>query len=235
MKKAIFLLALISTPLFSFADEASKLSLTGEATLSRPADQISFSLGVTTIADNAEDALAENSAKMTKVIEQLIKSGLTKEEIQTSQFSINPVYTPYPKDPPSNWKPSIISYEVSNSLTVISEKIPEIGKIIDQTSQLGANKIENIQFTLKNERGARDEVIAMAIKNAIQDAKILAEAAQVKLKKIQSITLNDNNIPPRPMNLMSYKMSSDRASVPLEAGLLEIKASVRVVYEITDK
>lgn len=234
MSKIVSLLLCFFCTTSLFADEIPKLSLNGQAVLYKPADQMKLTIGLTTIGKDAETALKENSEKMQKIINELLSSGLTKSEYQTGQFSIHPTFTPYPKNPPTDWKPSINGYEVTNTIQVKTEKIHQIGALIDAASRAGANKIEDIQATLKDESNFWAEAIALATKSAIEYSQVMAEAANVKLLRLLSISLNETHVrppPPQPMANMLYKAAAE-ASTPIEPGNIEIKAHVTVVYEI---
>ena len=53
----------------------------------------SLTAGVTTKAKTAKEATDANSKLMTAVIAALLDAGIAKKDIQTSQFSVQPVYT----------------------------------------------------------------------------------------------------------------------------------------------
>lgn len=219
------------------AEELPKLTLSGQAILNKPADQMALSIGITILGKDAENVLSENSQKMLRIINALEKNGLTKAEYKTGQFNIQPTYTPYPKNPPPDWKPSINGYEVTNTITIKTEKIKQIGTFIDTASQAGANKIDHIQASLKDERIYWEEAIALATKNAIADAKVMAEAANTTLLRLLSISLNDMHVkPPQPLSPMLFKaMANESQTTPIEPGDIEIKANVTLVYEIGHK
>ena len=231
MKKFIFPI-LIATSLLSADDVVPTLTVNGRAVLQRPANIATLSVGVTTSADTAESALTDNSQKMQSIVSSLLDTHLTKEEMQTGQFNITPLYTPYPKNPAPDFKQTIIGYEVTNMLSIRTDKIKEIGNFIDIATKSGANKIENVQFSLNDERSAWDEVIELATKNAISDATTMSSAANVKLLRVTSISLDDSRItPPRPLNATLFK-SAALADTIIEPGQTEISANVHLTYEI---
>lgn len=232
LKWALPLFLLSTSPIFG--NEIPKLTLNGQAILHKHANQMSLTLGVTTLGNEAENTLSENSQKMQKIIAELEHAGLEKSEFQTGQFNIQPTYAPYPKNPPTDWKPTINGYEVTNTIVIKTDKIKQVGSFIDAASRAGANKVDNIQASLKDERAYWEEAISQATKNAIADAKVMAEAANVKLGRLLSLSLNDTHIkPPQPLAPMFLKaMAVDSESTPIEPGELEIKANVTVVYEI---
>ncbi len=233
MSKFLSLFVLLMLAGSALADELPKLTLEGHATLYKPADQMSFTIGVTTLGKEANNVLSENSQKMLNVIEALEKNGLLKTEYRTGQFTIQPTYTPYPKNPPPDWKQSINGYEVTHTILIKTDKIKQVGKFIDAASQAGANKIDDIRASLKDEQAYRSEAITLATKNAINDAKVMAEAAQVQLLRLLSLSLNESHVNPlRPLTPMMFKASAAESTTPIEAGEIEIKANVTIVYEI---
>ncbi len=214
--------------------EFPKLTLSAQATLHKPADELQMTIGVVTLAQDAEKALLENSTKMQAVIKSIEALGFTKSDYQTGRFNIHPTYSPPPKNPPPDWRPSINGYEVSNSIAIKTGQLTLAGKLIDTANKAGANSIENIHFTLHDPRSYWDEAIRTATANAINDAKTLASAGGVKLVRLHSISLEHANvITPRGNNVYFAKASSESAP-PIEAGDVEITAGVALTYEIAD-
>lgn len=214
--------------------EIPKLTLTAHSTIARPADELQLSIGVVTMGADASVALADNSSKMESVIAALQNAGLTNADYQTGLFSIRPTYTPYPKEPPPDWKPSIAGYEVSNSIAIKTQKLELTGTVIDAASKAGANSIENVHFDLHDPQAYWHEALSLATANAIGDAQVIAAAAHVQLGRLLSVSLNNNDqISPRGNNVFFAKaMGSAESLPPIEAGKVDIKASINVTYEL---
>jgi uncharacterized protein len=225
-KTALFL-CLITTALT--AREPSILTVSGQASLSKPADQLHLNIAVVTEGVTAEEALKANSQKMQAVFSTLEAKGLSKKEFSTGQFNVSPVYSPYPKNPPPEWTQHIIGYRVNNSIAVKSSKLAQAGELIDAVTQEGANSIDQISFELKDARLYRQEAITSATTNAMEDAKSLAAAANIELGRILQIQL-DNAASPHP-SFKAYAANLER-STPIEAGDVSINAKVTIVYEI---
>lgn len=212
--------------------DVPKLSVSGQANLRKPADELNMTIGVTNTNSSAQEAIKENSARMQSVINALDKLGLAKSDYQTGHFSITPTYTPYPKNPPPDWRQTINGYEVNNSVQIRTDKLHLAGQIIDSTSKSGANTINNIHFALKDRREYGDEALTAATKNAIADAKVIADAAGVKLLRLLSISLNSTpSVSPR-MNTYAKTYAAESAPTPIEPGDIDISADVLVIFEI---
>lgn len=224
--------------IFSFSlhakEEISKLSLTAKATISKPADELQLKIGVTNLTDTAVTALEENSNKMQTIITSLETIGLTKNEYETGHFSIHPTYTPYPAHPPADWRQTINGYEVSNTITIHTDKLDMAGKIIDVANKAGANVIDNISFTLHDPRAHWKEALIAAASNAMEDAVAIASATHVQLGRVLSINLDNTHVVFAKVNsnYVAQAMGSGGEVPPIEPGEVKITANISIVYEI---
>lgn len=212
-----------------------KLAVNGTCVLHKPADQITFTVSVITQADTAELALTSNNSKMHNLVTSLQEAGLEKGEYHTGQFSIQPVYTPYPKIPPPDWKPVIIGYDVTNSLTIKTSKLDLTPILLDAAGKAGASQITNINFGINDPLQYRSEAISQATANAIQDANVMADAANIRLIRVLDIKLDQPQMFPRPGPELRF-MAKAADNVPfIEAPDVDISANVSITYEIASK
>lgn len=207
------------------------LTVRGHASLTKPADQLLLSIGVVTNKRTAQDALTENSGDMRDIIHNLQSSGLSDQEFSTGQFSIQPIYTQRPQNSPSDWQAQIIAYEVTNTLHIKTDKVNLAGEIIDSVTAAGANTIDSIRFVLKDPLIYRAEAIAAATANAIADANALSKAAKVNIRRVFSVNLDDAQVN-CPIARVPYLAKSMASSTPIEAGDVEVSASVTLTYEV---
>lgn len=230
MKKILlFFFAMFS--LHAWNDDVPKLTLSASATILKPSDELQLKIGVVTLGKTAEEALAENSSKMQNILVALTSIQLTKEDYETSQFSITPSYTPYPKDAPADWRPSINGYEVTNTILIHTQRLGSAGQIIDAANQAGANSITDIRFGLRNSRDYWTEALTAAGSNAVKDAQAIAAATGVKLARVLSLSLNHAQVNSPQINFAC--MAKTRETVtPIEAGDVSITANVTIIYEI---
>jgi hypothetical protein len=231
MKRLFFFLV---CPAFCFCAtqrDIPQLTLSASAQIAKPADELQMKIGVVTIGESAEEALGENSRKMDAVIRNLQFAGLTKDDYETSHFSIQPLYTPCPPNPPANWRASINGYEVTNSILIHTDQLELAGKLIDLANKAGANSITDIRFGLKNSREYWTEALSAAGINAVRDAQAIANATGVRLVRVLSISLNHTQVKSNQLNFASMARGAG-ATTPIEPGEVFIEASVNLVYEI---
>jgi uncharacterized protein YggE len=102
-----------------------------------------------------------------------------------------------------------------------------------QALDQGANNINGVQFGLSNYESALDDARTRAVEDAVRQAQRLAEAARVKLGKIQEIVS-----PPRSQVVSEGPLVMARggavraAPVPVEAGSLQVNAEVEIIWSI---
>lgn len=209
-----------------------KLTVNGSAHLEKPADEITFTLTVLTQAETSEKALSSNNEKMQDLVAALLEEGLVKGEYRTGQFSIQPVYTPYPKNPLPDFKPSIIAYDVTNSLTIKTQRLELAPLVIDAAAKAGVDQLSNIGFGIKDPRLYRSEAIAEATANAMQDAQVLADSAKVEIVRVLDIKLDQPQVRPYPGPNVQYLAKSANSALFLEAPDVELNANVTIIFQI---
>jgi len=236
MKLIVFILSALFPicAVHAATHDVPQLTLSASATIWKPSNELQLKIGVVTLGVTAEEALNENSSKMQAVIHNLEAIGLDTDDYETSHFSINPTYTPYPKDPPPNWRQTINGYEVTNTILVRTPKLDMAGKIIDSANQAGANSITDICFSLRNARDYWSEALSAAGSNAVSDAQTIAKATGVRLARVLSITLNHTQISSPKLNLASMAREDSAGNAPpIEPGEVSITANVTLIYEIS--
>jgi uncharacterized protein YggE len=219
-------------------DDLPRLTVRGDATLHKPADQMRLRIAVVTEADGATAAVSENNRRMADVIKAIEKAGLDKTEYQTGRFSIQPQYSRRPRQVDEHWVRRIIGYSVTNSLAIRTKKLDRTGKIIEAANNAGANSIDAITFDLADRRTHRAEAIVAATGNARSDAATLARAADLRLVRVISIHLDSGGAPPPGLRMMraeSMVAASVATTPPIQPGDVPVQASVTIVYEIAPR
>ncbi len=206
------------------AQEAGRITVTGEGVVAMAPDMASLSLGVTTTDAAAGAAMRANSAAMQTVLDRLQSAGIAARDMQTSNLNLSP-----------NWvqddgaqTPRIVGYTASNSLTVRVRDLAILGGVLDAAIQDGANTLNGLSFDVSQPRPAQDKARVLAIQDARARAEAMVAAAGASLGKIVSISENGGYAAPMPM----VKAMMDEAAVPLAAGEVASAVQVTVVFEI---
>jgi uncharacterized protein YggE len=212
----------------------SELTVTGQATLQKPADEATLHFTVVNEATTANEALEANSQQMRQVIAILEDAGLSAKEYKTGRFNVRSLYTEHPSHIKEGWQPKVRGYEVNNELTITTQQIDKLGTWIDLAIQKGVNNVSDISFSLHDLRTYRHEAIRAATANAAADAHTLASSANVHLGRVLSIALDQASHRPityQPMMAKAFHAYSE-AAPPIAAGDVDVQASVTIVYEL---
>ena len=205
------------------------LTVNGHGEVRHAPDMATISAGVRTQGATAQDALRENSAAMNKVFETMKPLGIADVDMQTSNFSVQPVYQQSPPGVPQTEPAKIIGYQVFNQVTVIVRDTAKLGTVLDAFVTAGANEMYGVSFGIANTDQLTDEARDAAIKDATRKAGLMAKAAGVKLGRLTSIS-ESSSAPPVPM--YQARFAKAEASVPTAAGEQVLSADATLVYEI---
>ena len=205
------------------------LTVNGHGEARHAPDMATISAGVRTQAATAQDALRENTTAMNKVFATMKPLGVGDKDMQTSNFSVQPVYQQNPPDQPQTEPNKIIGYQVFNQVTVIVRDVSKLGTALDAFVTAGANEMYGVSFGIANTDQLSDEARDAAIKDAARKADLMAKSAGVKLGRLMSIS-ESSSAPPVPM--YQARFAKAEASVPTAAGEQVLGADATLVYEI---
>ncbi len=194
-----FLVAICCVFIFnSSAIQADTVRLISVSGMARKKLKANIAFVTVSVWGKGKDAKSaqQNGMQAYKVFETAIaKSKVSKDDIKTTWFDLSPesVYNSKLN------KYVTTGYISTQSLLVKIDDVNEVGPFIDKLTdipaangkveQLGIN-IHSPQFDLKDKKEIEKNLKIEAVKNAEAEAKILAEAAGVKLDGVYRLTPN---------------------------------------------
>jgi hypothetical protein len=232
-----FMLVLAVIPLSATAADPSlcpekTISVTGNGEIMATPDIAMISSGVQTQNRDVKVAQADNARIMDGLISALVAAGISREDIQTSGYSIYPVYD----DDNLPFGKKITYYQVTNTVQITVRDISRAGEIIDITVANGANQVNSIYFRVspEKEQALRAEVLTMAVRKARADADVVALATGTTITGVQSITVGSVYTPVFYDNRMAAGAAMKDAAVPtpIEPGQVTVTAQVSLSYLI---
>jgi len=207
----------------------ARVIVIGEGRATAAPDYARIRSGVSTNAKTVKEASDANAKIMNNLIAALADAGIAKKDIQTSQFSIEPVYT----SPSSNDAPKLSGYRVSNQVNVTIHQISQVGDILDRLVKAGATDAGNVAFLVSDREKALDQAREAAVADARRKADLYAHAAGVTLGRVAWITESADFQPVLPMTV--GRMSAPAKLTPIEAGEDTITARVTVGFDIAQQ
>ncbi len=200
------------------------LQVTGTGTVSAAPEQAVLFLAVQTQAASAAQATADNAAAMTAVVQALTSIGVDKNSIQTTSYTLTPVY----ESKPDQSTPSkIVGYAARNAIQVTLTDLGMVGKVLDAAIGAGANDVQGVMFTLLSTTLAtlQKQALALAVKDADGQAK--AVASSLGLSIIGPISVAPGYV--FQPNYQRYSAASQ--PTPIEPGSLQVTATAQVTYQ----
>jgi uncharacterized protein YggE len=206
----------------------STIRVTGDSKVTAQPDRVQIDIGVTTRATRSAEAAAQNARAVDAVLAAMKKAAGPAAVLKTVSYSVNPNYQYHP----NGVEPTITGYTAANVVQVTLDELAKIGSVIDSATQSGANQVQGIQFTLRDQDTVRAEALREAARRARAQAEVLAAALGLKIVRVLSV----EEVSPRAMPLRTYIASARSAAAevatPVEAGTLDITAEVTLTVEV---
>lgn len=227
--------ALLTACPLALAEEAAqngeggaRLTVTGAASVLLSPDYATISLGVTTHATTLTQAQAENAELMTAVLAALRQENIAQEDMQTSNFSISPVYVGdwYA---PGEGAATENGFRVENTLTVTVRDLNRISPVLDAAVQAGVNQTYGLSFESSQRSKAYERALQDAVADARSKAELLALAAGKSLGDLEALT--EQSAGYRLSYASAAKMDSGTGA-PILSGTLSVDATVEVTYRL---
>jgi uncharacterized protein YggE len=211
-----------------------RISVVGQGTVRGRPDMAVITAGVVSEAKLASEALAANTAAMTRILDAMRAAGIESRDLQTANFAVEPRYSQPPADFDGSrpFTPEIVGYSVRNDVTIRVRDLRRTGEMLDQVINLGANSVSGPTFAAAEPADLEDQARRAAMRDAIHKGELYAQAAGVKLGRIVLIDETVTQMPP-PLPMAAMARESALATpVPIEGGELAFQAQVAVSWAI---
>lgn len=205
----------------------ARLVVIGEGTVRVTPDYARIVAGVTTRAKTVKEASDTNSRIMAAASSTLLQSGIAQRDVQTSRFSVQPVYAP--QEPPT--EPKLTGYSVSNQVTIAIRDLNKVGDILDRLISAGVTSVGSISFLVSDQSKALDQGRAAAIADARRKAEIYAQASQLRLGDVAWVTEDSGFAPPVAMRGLAAPAAM-ATSVPIAPGEDTLRVRITVGFAV---
>lgn len=205
-----------------YTGKKCSIKVNGTGTVKAVPDMATVRLGVVTEDLALETAQSENAAKSTEVISSLIDNGIPRKQIRTASYNIEPIYD-YVEG-----KQIFKGYRVTNLLSITITDLTNIGKIIDDATAAGANRVDSINFSVSDPSVYYDRALNLAIKSTLRKAFVIAEAIGAQINEIPCKIIEESPAVPITEGPI-LKLSAQ--STPILPGQIEIAARIEAVFE----
>jgi uncharacterized protein YggE len=205
------------------------VSVSGSGQAEAQPDQATVRLGVQTEAESAEQALADNNAKMQSLLDSLQQAGVASEDIQTQAIQLQPRYDQQPEQQGTG--PIVTGYTATNIVEVKIKNLDTLGELLDAAVQAGGNTVEGINFEVSDSAALLDQAREAAMQDARHKAEHLVSLADATLGNV--LTINEFSNTPRPVARAGVAMAEAQA-VPIAPGTQSIQIDVQVTWLLNE-
>ena len=208
----------------------SSIRVSGEARVSARPDRVQIDLGVQTQAVLSQDAASANARQLDAVLAAVRKAAGAGAQIKTVSYSLSPNYQYHP----GGGEPTITGYTALNVVEVVLDDLARIGDVIDAATRAGANRVQGIQWTLRDQDTVRAQALREAATRAHAEAEVLAGALNLRILRVLTVEESSPQIVPVRVHLAAARAAVSAAEVPtpVEAGTLDVSANVTLVVEV---
>jgi len=209
------------------------IAVNGDALIEVAPDHATVRLGIVRQSNTALGAQEQASSIAQEILKAVEKLGVRPERIQTSRLTLFPVYAP--QRPEGRDPPRIAAYNASNVVSVDLDNLSLVGSVIDAGLTAGANQLEGVHFSLKNDLPSREQALRQAAAEARRKADAIADALGVRVVGILEVTEGGVSIYPVRDAAAAMAERTLAAPTPVSPGQIEVRASVVVRYRIEPK
>jgi len=226
-----------SAEITPFPSREKVISVTGVATTSVDPNLLIVRFGVETETKTALDALSQNSDTMNSIVDAIMDIGITEDELSTSSLNIFPVYDNTRDPNTGQYKSELRGYRVTNILTVETENLNLAADIIDTAVGAGANRVNDVSFTLSPEKliQVKDGLLEKAVLNAKSKAEKALAPLGHQIIGVKAITLSEFGVPPPTPIFKSFDMVESavmQSQTPVFASDQDVRTTANVIFLI---
>lgn len=225
------------------AQAENTISFTAEGKVLAKPDIAKVIFYVVTQGEKADEVQAENNETMEAAIAFVKEQGVGEEDIQTVQYNLSPEYD-YDwcrtgSSDSRSCSPKIIGYRLDQGVQAKIRDFDQINVIMGGLAEKGVNRISNVDFTIDDPEGYKNEARILALTKAEERARLMAEKTAIKLGKIVDISEGVSVYSAYAQGMKSsagYDMEMmEDAAVPmaaLESGSEEVIVTLTVTYKL---
>ncbi|HET6249004.1 MAG TPA: SIMPL domain-containing protein [Tepidisphaeraceae bacterium] len=234
---AILLASSIATVAKADAPPSTRtISTSGEAVIYVVPDEVIVNFGVENFDADLDKAKAANDAMSTKLLKAIKTVGVEDKNVQIDRLQITLEY----KDN-QPWT-GLRGYITRRDYSITLKDVKLFEKLVDAALKNGANQVGGFEFCTTEMRKYRDQARSLAIKAAKEKAVALAKDLDCGVGKpwqIGEVSYgygNGNfslNSTQNAMQAVGGADGENGSTLPL--GQIAVRASVSVVFDLTDK
>jgi len=189
-----------------------------------------FSAGVTVSNNDKATAVNEVNSKMTVLVKAVKDFGIKEADIQTQQASVYQDNFWYVEGGVSKSRKG--QWTANNSIEITLRNVDRAQQLTDLLNTSGATNVYGPNFRMDDTNQAEKSLYAVAMKDAMDKADIIARASGRKLGRV--LTVSDNGSSSNIVYPMMARtdMAGGAVPAPVEAGSTTLTKNLTVSFEL---
>jgi uncharacterized protein YggE len=203
------------------ATRARTITVVGTGEVRGTPDVADLTIGVSGRGATATDVLGRIADRAQKVIDALHDAGVSDDDIQTADLSVQPVL---------NDAGDVTGYEATNTVTARIRDLTKAGAVVDAAAAKAGDdiRVQGITFSIDDDSALLAAARTKATKRARAQAEQLATGADVEVGEVRSISESTSAVP------VTYAADAAEkaASTPVMPGSETLSVQATVVFAI---
>ncbi|MCK0176919.1 SIMPL domain-containing protein [Mycolicibacterium sp. F2034L] len=213
-----------SGPTPGTAEGTRQVTVVGQGQVQGTPDTLTANVGMEAIAPDVTGAMNESSERQQAVITALVDAGISREDISTTQVSLQPQF--------GTDGTAITGYRASNQIDVKIRDVSTASQALALIVSSGgdATRINSIDYSIEDDSQLIRDARARAFEDAKSRARQYADLSGMDLGKVVSISESSGSMPPpQPMPMRGAEAAM---AVPMEPGQQTVGFNVTVIWEL---
>ena len=211
-----------------FTSPVSSIRVTGDAVVTAKPDRALIDVGVLTQEKQSQNASSQNAKQLDAVMVALHKLLGADADIKTINYALNPDY----QYRPIGGKSSVSSYTALNVVRVTLDDLEKVGPVIDTATQAGANHVEGVRYTVRDQQVLHSQAVREAASKARAGAEALASALNLKIVRIVSVDEGGEGLPAGP-DAPDLRDPAGPAPPAVQSSSFVVTANVTLTVEVS--
>lgn len=182
--------------------------VTGSGWVEVQPDRVTIEFTVQSRGKTAAEASDVNAKRTQPVLAALRRLGIPDTAITSAGFAVQP---------PWDYRRGVRKESESTATHRIRVRVSETrtaGTIVETVLDNGADRIETVSFSASSTDSARQAALTQAVRQARDDAAIMAKAAGGELGPLIEVTTQGTAVPPRAFEVRAMNAVASPSTVP---------------------
>lgn len=204
------------------------ITIEGSGEVEGKPDTLSITFAVSVKRDTVDAAVGDNAAVATSMLQALIEQGVSEEDVQTRNYSVQPSFT-Y-----TDGQAVPDGYQVTNSVTVQLRDLEGSGAAIDAVTAAGGDavQVQGVSFSLEDDSAAVTAAREQAFADARAKAEQYAALSGQPLGQVESVAELSRSTPDLYGEAAYDSAAGSLAATPINPGEVTTSVSLTVRYSL---